>query len=175
MTLACSQTQTFSRVPSILLPAHKQAVRNCPWMVEFWCSYVRSQERVATDHEEIIGVSCTCCPLWAVVNSSVFLFLSSLSHPLATFEKGLSGNFTVAKDYLQLWTVFCDYLRRRVNEEEGGEEMQRRVVDLRRTFKRARDELETCRFTWSMDYGNLFCHVHWKAWPFVQYLLHGML
>ena len=68
----------------------------------------------------------------------------------ATFEKGLVGNFSDAKDSLQLWTAFCDYLRRRVDaggeveEEEGGEGGGREaeLMELRETFKRARDNLD---------------------------------
>ena len=73
------------------------------------------------------------------------------------FEKGLgsesgsAGNFTKSKDYLQLWTAYCDYLRRRVGSEGvGGEgdvegEVAASLVELRKTFKRARDELEACK------------------------------
>ena len=39
----------------------------------------------------------------------------SLSLSLAIFEKGLAGNnLSSAKDSLQLWTAYLDYLRRRV-------------------------------------------------------------
>ena len=33
----------------------KQSVRNCPWVVEFWIGYVRAQERLGVDQEEIVG------------------------------------------------------------------------------------------------------------------------
>ena len=70
----------------------------------------------------------------------------------ATFEKGLIGNFSDAKDSLQLWTAYCDYLRRRVDtggegeeEEEGGEGgREAELTELRKTFKRARDNLDAC-------------------------------
>ncbi len=49
------QNQTFPRVSSVLLPAYTQAVRNCPWVVKIWSSYTRSQERVCSNHQEIVG------------------------------------------------------------------------------------------------------------------------
>ena len=61
--------------------------------------------------------------------------------PLATFEKALVGNLSSAKDYLQLWTAYCDFFRRRVAKENPQEA---ELVELRRTFKRARDYMEAC-------------------------------
>ena len=51
------QGQNFARVSSVLLTGYKQAVRNCPWVVEFWTGYVRAQERLGEEHEEIVGMS----------------------------------------------------------------------------------------------------------------------
>ena len=51
------QGQNFARVSSVLLTGYKQAVRNCPWVVEFWTGYVRAQERLGEEHEEIVGRS----------------------------------------------------------------------------------------------------------------------
>lgn len=51
------QGQNFARVSSVLLTGYKQAVRNCPWVVEFWTGYARAQERLGEEHEEIVGTS----------------------------------------------------------------------------------------------------------------------
>ena len=51
------QGQNFARVRSVLLSGYKQAMRNCPWVVEFWTGYVRAQERLGEEHEEIVGRS----------------------------------------------------------------------------------------------------------------------
>ena len=73
------------------------------------------------------------------------------------FEKGLKGNLSVAADYLKLWTAYCDYLRRQVHTPlspltpgegvEGMETASPNLVELRKTFKRARDSLEACKST----------------------------
>ena len=42
------------------MPGYKQAVRNCPWVVEFWTSYVRAQERLGIEHEETVGTLVGC-------------------------------------------------------------------------------------------------------------------
>ena len=65
-----------------------------------------------------------------------------LHPPTATFEKGLEGSFSEAKDYLQLWTAYCDYLRRRVSPTDNMDTSC--LVELRKTFKRARDNLDAC-------------------------------
>ncbi|KAL5475045.1 hypothetical protein EMCRGX_G027093 [Ephydatia muelleri] len=104
-------TETFRQVKLVHLRGLKQSVRNCPWVVEFWIGYVRAQERLGVDQEEIV----------------------------ATFEKALVGNLSSAKDYLQLWTAYCDYFRRRVTTETPQEA---ELAELRKTFKRARDYME---------------------------------
>ena len=69
----------------------------------------------------------------------------------AVFEKGLEGNLSSAADHLTLWTAYCDYLRRQVSTPtipvtrvEGVETASAGLVELRKTFKRARDNLEAC-------------------------------
>ena len=54
------QDQNFGRASSVLLPGYKQAVRNCPWVVEFWTGYVRAQERLGIEHEETVGTLVGC-------------------------------------------------------------------------------------------------------------------
>ena len=80
--------------------------------------------------------------------------------PTAVFEKGLEGNLSEAGDYLKLWTAYCDYLRRQVpsiptpvtsvegvTDVEGVETADKSLVELRKTFKRARDSLDACEDT----------------------------
>ena len=89
------------------------------------------------------------------------MFYFILPHfPTAVFEKGLEGNLSEAGDYLKLWTAYCDYLRRQVPSAptpvtslegvsgvEGVETADKSLVELRKTFKRARDSLDACEDT----------------------------
>lgn len=67
------QDQNFGRASSVLLPGYKQAVRNCPWVVEFWTSYGRAQERLGIEHEELVGM---------LVENLMQLFSLPLAFPL---------------------------------------------------------------------------------------------
>jgi hypothetical protein len=109
---------SFGKASSVLLPPHRQAVRNCPWVCELWISYGLALERVGADETETVAV----------------------------FEKGLTGgNFTSPSDSLTLWTAYLDYLRRRVrlHDDQEVEGDPPELIGLRKTFKRARDTLET--------------------------------
>lgn len=43
------------KVRDTVLQAHRQAIRNCPWSVEVWVTYVRAMERLQCSHEEVVG------------------------------------------------------------------------------------------------------------------------
>ena len=47
-------------VAPVLLKGLRQAVRNCPWVVEFWMILVRAQERLKEQHDNIVG-ECNFC------------------------------------------------------------------------------------------------------------------
>lgn len=53
------QSSNFKMVAAVLLKGLKQAVRNCPWVVEFWVTLTRTQERLGEEHEEILGTAVT--------------------------------------------------------------------------------------------------------------------
>ena len=42
-------------VAPVLLKGLRQAVRNCPWVVDFWMILVRAQERLKEQHDTIVG------------------------------------------------------------------------------------------------------------------------
>lgn len=107
------QDKNFSGIGPVLLKGHKQATRNCPWVKDFWLSYVQVQEKMKVPHEEIIGT-------WIVkelmeqdkwIYNAVCLFHSS-----ATFDSALGDNYSDCQSYLDLWTSYCDYLRRRTSD-----------------------------------------------------------
>jgi len=73
------------KISTVSLPVFARAVRNVPWSVEIWCSYLRSLERYEEPHREVLSV----------------------------FEQALSAGFGEPAAYLQLWLCFIDYMRRR--------------------------------------------------------------
>lgn len=40
--------------------------------------------------------------------------------PIATFDKSLEDNFTEGREYREVWTAYCDYMRRRINPDQPG-------------------------------------------------------
>ena len=62
------------------------------------------------------------------------------------FDRALEGNLSEGKDYLELWTAYCDFMRRRVDfERDGQEEVERKMTELRTVFARARSHLNKCK------------------------------
>ena len=39
---------------------------------------------------------------------------------IATFERSLQDNFTESGDYLEVWTAYCDYMRRTIDPDQPG-------------------------------------------------------
>uniref|UniRef100_A0A8C2A4A6 Spliceosome associated factor 3, U4/U6 recycling protein n=1 Tax=Cyprinus carpio TaxID=7962 RepID=A0A8C2A4A6_CYPCA len=75
------------KIKDLVLSAHERAVRNCPWTMGLWKSYLLALERHGADHQTVTDV----------------------------FEKALNAGFIQATDYVEIWQSFLDYLRRRVD------------------------------------------------------------
>ena len=68
-------------------------------------------------------------------------------HISGLFDRALEGNLSEGKDYLELWTAYCDYMRRRIDlEGDTLEEMERKMSELRTVFTRARSHLNKCEW-----------------------------
>ncbi|KAL6067681.1 hypothetical protein STEG23_031485 [Scotinomys teguina] len=99
------------RVKDLVLSVHSRAVRNCPWTVALWSRYLLAMERHGVDHQMIS----------------------------ATFENALSAGFIQATDYVEIWQVYLDYLRRRVDfRQDSSKELE----ELRSMFTRALEYLQ---------------------------------
>ena len=59
----------------------------------------------------------------------------------------MEGNLSEGGDYLELWTTYCDYMRRRIDfEADTSEETERKMNELRTVFTRARSHLNKCEY-----------------------------
>ncbi|KAF8792047.1 squamous cell carcinoma antigen recognized by T-cells 3-like [Argiope bruennichi] len=77
------------KIKEMALPVHERSVRNLPWCVQLWISYVRSLERYEEPHEEVIRV----------------------------FETALGMGFPKAEDFKEFWLAYLSYLRRKLDED----------------------------------------------------------
>ncbi|XP_054466241.1 squamous cell carcinoma antigen recognized by T-cells 3 [Anoplopoma fimbria] len=85
------------KIKDIVLSAHERAVRNCPWTMGLWKSYLLALERHGADHQTVSEV----------------------------FEKALNAGFIQATDYVEIWQAYLDYLRRRVDfSKESSKELE---------------------------------------------------
>ncbi|XP_037338514.1 squamous cell carcinoma antigen recognized by T-cells 3 [Pungitius pungitius] len=85
------------KIKDIVLSSHERAVRNCPWTMGLWRSYLLALERHGADHQTVSDV----------------------------FEKALSAGFIQATDYVEIWQSYLDYLRRRVDfSKESSKELE---------------------------------------------------
>ncbi|XP_046872792.1 squamous cell carcinoma antigen recognized by T-cells 3 isoform X1 [Hypomesus transpacificus] len=101
------------KIKDIVLSCHDRAVRNCPWTMGLWRSYLLALERHGAQHTTVLDV----------------------------FEKALTAGFIQATDYVDIWQAYLDYLRRRVDFSKG-EESSRELEDLRAAFSRSLDYLK---------------------------------
>ena len=66
-------------------------------------------------------------------------------HTSGLFDRALEGNLSEGKDYLELWTAYCDYMRRRLDfEGDAEDELEGKMAELRKIFTRARSHLNKC-------------------------------
>ncbi|KAM3611807.1 uncharacterized protein V6R79_024445 [Siganus canaliculatus] len=85
------------KIKDLVLSTHERAVRNCPWTMGLWKSYVLALERHGADHHTVSDV----------------------------FEKALNAGFIQATDYVEIWQAYLDYLRRRVDfSKESSKELE---------------------------------------------------
>uniref|UniRef100_H2LRG3 Spliceosome associated factor 3, U4/U6 recycling protein n=1 Tax=Oryzias latipes TaxID=8090 RepID=H2LRG3_ORYLA len=97
------------KVKDLVLSTHERAVRNCPWTMSLWKSYLLALERHGADHHTVSDV----------------------------FEKALNAGFIQATDYVEIWQVYLDYLRRRVDFKSSKE-----LEELREAFSRCLDYMK---------------------------------
>uniref|UniRef100_A0A3B4YS52 Spliceosome associated factor 3, U4/U6 recycling protein n=1 Tax=Seriola lalandi dorsalis TaxID=1841481 RepID=A0A3B4YS52_SERLL len=81
------------KIKDLVLSTHERAVRNCPWTMGLWKSYLLALERHGADHQVVSDV----------------------------FEKALNAGFIQATDYVEIWQAYLDYLRRRVDFKSSKE------------------------------------------------------
>uniref|UniRef100_A0A3Q2QRA7 Spliceosome associated factor 3, U4/U6 recycling protein n=1 Tax=Fundulus heteroclitus TaxID=8078 RepID=A0A3Q2QRA7_FUNHE len=81
------------KIKDLVLSTHERAVRNCPWTMSLWKSYIQALERHGADHQSVSDV----------------------------FEKALNAGFIQATDYVEIWQAYLDYLRRRVDFKSSKE------------------------------------------------------
>ncbi|XP_075881793.1 spliceosome associated factor 3, U4/U6 recycling protein isoform X2 [Nelusetta ayraudi] len=85
------------KIKELVLSSHERAVRNCPWTMGLWKSYLVALERHGADHHTVSDV----------------------------FEKALTAGFIQATDYVEIWQAYLDYLRRRVDfSRESSKELE---------------------------------------------------
>ncbi|XP_046840830.1 squamous cell carcinoma antigen recognized by T-cells 3-like [Xenia sp. Carnegie-2017] len=72
----------------VVLPVHERAVRNCPWVVTLWCSYIKALERTSQSQDKVQEV----------------------------FDRGMNAMISNADDSILLWRCFLECLRRRVKD-----------------------------------------------------------
>ncbi|KAM9858874.1 squamous cell carcinoma antigen recognized by T-cells 3 [Aulostomus maculatus] len=85
------------KIKDLVLSTHERAVRNCPWTMGLWKSYLLALERHGADHQTVSDV----------------------------FEKALNAGFIQATDYVEIWQAYLDYLRRRVDfSQESSKELE---------------------------------------------------
>ncbi|RWS23957.1 squamous cell carcinoma antigen recognized by T-cells 3-like protein, partial [Leptotrombidium deliense] len=81
------------KIASLSKKAYERALRNCPWIVDLWISYIRCLEKFDENRDNITLV----------------------------FEKALQAGFTAGSDFKILWLCYLDYLRRKTNFSDEEE------------------------------------------------------
>ncbi|XP_071945304.1 squamous cell carcinoma antigen recognized by T-cells 3-like [Antedon mediterranea] len=120
-----------------LLNIHKRAVRNCPWSAELWIGYMRAMERLKQPHTDILGVC----------------------------EEAILAGFSGSNEYLDFWTAWLNYLKRRIEWkstatvalQEFRDTVQRAIDFMNQYFGGQGDSLYTLQKYWAkveMHYNN---------------------
>ena len=78
----------------------------------------------------------------------MFIYFVALLIFADIFEKSVVDTFSVAEDYLALWTAYADYFRRRATGdselgEVTGTDCENRREELLELFRRARTKMKT--------------------------------
>ncbi|KAL2092793.1 hypothetical protein ACEWY4_012591 [Coilia grayii] len=115
------------KLKDLVLSSHERAVRNCPWTMTLWKNYLLALERHTMDHSVIAS----------------------------TFERSLNAGFIQASDYVEIWQIYLDYLRRRV---DFSKESSKELDELRATFSRSLEYLKDTEDRFSGS-GDLSCTI----------------
>ncbi|KAM9392445.1 squamous cell carcinoma antigen recognized by T-cells 3 [Pholidichthys leucotaenia] len=111
------------KIKDLVLSTHERAVRNCPWTMGLWKSYLLALERHGADHQTVSDV----------------------------FEKALNAGFIQATDYVEIWQAYLDYLRRRVDfSKESSKELEELRGSFSRSLDYMKQDVEE-RFGQSGD------------------------
>uniref|UniRef100_A0A673GQ77 Spliceosome associated factor 3, U4/U6 recycling protein n=1 Tax=Sinocyclocheilus rhinocerous TaxID=307959 RepID=A0A673GQ77_9TELE len=111
------------KIKDLVLSAYERAVRNCPWTMGLWKSYLLALERHEADHQTMTDV----------------------------FEKALNAGFIQATDYVEIWQSYLDYLRRRVDfSKEWSRELDELRAAFARSLDYLKQDVEE-RFSESGD------------------------
>ncbi|XP_053727299.1 squamous cell carcinoma antigen recognized by T-cells 3 [Synchiropus splendidus] len=103
------------KIKDLVLSTHERAVRNCPWTMGLWKSYLLALERHRADHKTVSDV----------------------------FEKALSAGFIQATDYVEIWQAYLDYLRRRVDfSSESSKELEELRAAFARSLDYMKQDVE---------------------------------
>lgn len=128
------------KVPSIIKSAYAKAVRNCPWVKAIWAKYMLALERFDASEEELSAV----------------------------FEQSLHCGFPNPNEYLDLFLVRADGLRRQIMKMDEISKSSY-LAQLRETFQRAAEYLSS-----HLNYTDQFLHLH-AYWARLEYQLGGDL
>ncbi|MBN3304250.1 SART3 protein, partial [Amia calva] len=111
------------KMKELVLSSHERAVRNCPWTVGLWKSYLLALERHGAEHQTVSEI----------------------------FEKALNAGFIQATDYVDIWQAYLDYLRRRVDfSKESSRELEELRTTFTRALDYMKQDVEE-RFSESGD------------------------
>lgn len=122
------------KVPSIIKSVYARAVRNCPWVEALWAKYMLALERFDASEEDLSAV----------------------------FEQSLHCGFSNPNEYLDLFLVRADGLRRRIMKMDEISKSSY-LVQLRETFQRAAEYLSS-----HLNYTDQFLHLH-AYWARLEY------
>ncbi|XP_020299615.1 squamous cell carcinoma antigen recognized by T-cells 3-like [Pseudomyrmex gracilis] len=104
--------EDVSKTESVIDPIYQRATRNIPWCSRIWQKWLRLYEKWTRPILEVQKI----------------------------LENALAVSFSTAEDYRNLWIVYLEYLRRRI-EQSSDEEKDRRIDVIRNTFNRACEHL----------------------------------
>ncbi|TRY71315.1 hypothetical protein DNTS_002252 [Danionella cerebrum] len=128
------------KIKDVVISAHERAVRNCPWTMCLWKSYLLALERHGADHQTVTDV----------------------------FEKALNAGFIQATDYVEMWQAKLDYLRRRVDFSKG-KTFPLELDELRAAFGRSLDYLKQDVEERFSESGDLSCSLM-QIWARIEAL-----
>lgn len=77
--VSCFSKDRQLKIKDLVLSTHDRAVRNCPWTMGLWKSYVLALERHEADHQTVSGKRAPQKLLfWCFSTCALILFLPSV-------------------------------------------------------------------------------------------------